>query len=352
ADAIGRCAAAIANYVEWSLIDELEGSTEKSRLDDVDVVQPAIFAIQVGLADLWRSWGIKPDAVVGHSMGEVAAAHVAGALSREDAARIICRRSLLVRRASGRGAMAVVELSFARSTGILAGYEDRLAVAVSNSPTSTVLSGDPDAMEEVLAALERDGVFCRRVKVDYASHSPQMDLLREDLLAAVGGLTPRRTTVPLYSTVTGAIAPGTGFGPEYWVRNLRQPVLFAAAIERLVEDGIDVFLEVSPHPILLPPIQQCLLHVQRDGLVVGSLRRDESERLSLFSTIASLYAIGKPVEWSRVYSSSGSPVPLPSYPWQRQRFWFDDDRATSSEKNRARLKPRNPLIGEHIRPAT
>jgi acyl transferase domain-containing protein/acyl carrier protein len=340
----------MAEHVDWSLSGELEASPEKSRLNEVDVIQPAIFAVQVALAELWRSWGIKPDAVVGHSMGEVAAAHVAGAISLVDAARIICLRSRLARRTSGRGAMAVVDLSFARSGEILAGYEDRLAVAVSNSPTSTVLSGDPDALEDVLASLERDGIFCRRVKVDYASHSPHMDALREDLLAVLQGVAPRRTKVPLYSTVTGAVAGGTDLGAEYWARNLREPVLFSNVVKKLLDDGFDAFLEISPHPILLPAIQQCLFHFERDGVALGSLRRDESERRSLMSTLASLYALGRPVEWSGVYRSRGACVALPSYPWQRERFWLEDQ-APSSGRGRTIVKRKNLLIGEHIQSA-
>jgi acyl transferase domain-containing protein/Zn-dependent alcohol dehydrogenase/acyl carrier protein len=351
AEALERCARAFSEHVDWSLIAELEASPEQSRLEQVDVIQPAIFAIQVALGELWRSWGIKPDAVIGQSMGEVAAAHIAGALSLEDAARIICRRSCLVKRSSGRGAMAVVDLSFARSTAVLAGYEDRLAVAVSNSPTSTVLSGDPDALEEVLTGLEREGVFCRRVKVDYASHSPQMDPLREDLRSMLEGIAPRRTKVPLYSTVTGAIASGVELGPDYWVRNLREPVLFADAVGKLVGDGIEIFLEVSPHPILLSAIQQCLFHLERDGMALGSLRREENERRSLLSTLASLYAIGKPVDWNRLYPRRHECIPLPSYPWQRERFWVDSESAAPGVASRANLKPKNPLIGHHVRSA-
>jgi len=350
AETIQRCAAAMAAHADWSLTAELEAPPDKSRLEEVDVIQPAIFAIQVALAELWRSWGIKPDAVVGHSMGEVAAACIAGALPLDEAARIICRRSRLARRTSGRGAMAVVELSFVRANEILNGYENRLAVAVNNSPTSTVLSGDTDALEQVLAGLERDGVFCRRVKVDYASHSPQMDVLRDDLLEMLRDLAPRRTRVPFYSTVTGAVASGTDLGAEYWVRNLRQPVLFAGVVERLVDDGFDVFLEVSPHPILLPAIQQCLLHLKREGLALGSLRRDESERQSLLSTLASLYAAGKAVEWSHLYRHLGESIRLPAYPWQRDRFWFDE-RGQSSAGSRTTAKVKNPLVGDHLHSA-
>jgi myxalamid-type polyketide synthase MxaE and MxaD len=280
-------------------------------------------------------------------MGEVAAAHIAGALSLEDAARIICRRSRLARKTSGRGAMAVVDLSLAQSIQAIAGYESRLAVAVSNSPTSTVLSGDPEALEEVLAGLERDGIFCRRIKVDYASHSPQMDPLRDDLLAMLDGVAPRRTVVPLYSTVTGTIAAGQDLGAAYWVRNLREPVLFAPVIERLLKDGCDVFLEISPHPILTPAIQQSLLSLEKEGLVLGSLRRDEEERPSLLATLANLYAIGKSVEWNRLYHPA-EPSSLPPYPWQHERFWFDESAAPATPHSGS-SRGKHPLIGEHIR---
>lgn len=350
ADALRRCEAAFADHVDWSLSAELHASKENSRLDEVDVIQPAIFAIQVALSELWRSWGVKPDAVVGQSMGEVAAAYVAGALSLSDAARIICRRSRLAKRTSGRGAMAMVELSFSESTAALTGYEDRVSIAVSNSPKSTVLSGDPAALEEILADLERDGVFCRRIKVDYASHSPQMDVLRADLLTMLEGVAPTRTKTALYSTVTGAIASGRDLGAEYWVRNLREPVLFSGVIEKLLGDGIDVFLEISPHPIVLPAVRQCLLHLGRDGIALGSLRREESERRSLLATLASLYALGRPVEWNRLYPSGRECVPLPAYPWQRERFWFDQETGTSVRKP-TNINAKSPLIGTRTRSA-
>jgi acyl transferase domain-containing protein len=243
--------------------------------------------------------------------------------------------------------MAVVDLSLARSFEILNGYEDRLAVAVSNSPTSTVLSGDTTALEEVLVGLERDGVFCRRIKVDYASHSPQMDPLRGELLAMLDGIAPQTPTVPLYSTVTGAIVSGPALGPDYWVRNLREPVLFSGVIEKLLDDGIDTFLEVSPHPILLPAIQQCLIHFEREGMALASLRRKEDERRSLLSTVASLYAQGKSAIWDRVHVADTRAV-LPTYPWQRERFWSGDRDTALTAGRRPRINVRHPLIGKRL----
>ncbi|HLF29144.1 MAG TPA: type I polyketide synthase, partial [Anaerolineae bacterium] len=197
--AIDRCELALKPYVDWSLIDQL--TTDHAQFDDIAVIQPTLFAIQVALAAVWQALGVQPDAVIGHSLGEVAAAHIAGALSLDDAARIICTRSHLMQRLSGQGAMAVVELSRAEAQAALQGYEDRLSVAVSNGPRSTVLSGDPTALQQVVAQLQRQDIFCRLVKVDVAAHSPQMETLRPELVAALAEMRPQPASIPVYSTV-------------------------------------------------------------------------------------------------------------------------------------------------------
>jgi acyl transferase domain-containing protein/thioesterase domain-containing protein/SAM-dependent methyltransferase/acyl carrier protein len=316
-----RTEAALRAHVEWSLLEELtSGAT--SHLECVDVVQPVLFAIQVALAELWRSWGVEPDAVVGQSMGEVAAAHVAGALSLEDAAKIICLRSRLMRSVSGRGGMAAVELSFEQARTSLAGYEDRLEVAVSNSPTSSVLSGDSGALAEVVATLEANNVLVRSVKVDVAAHSPHMTPLREELLDILRDIRPAAPSIPLYSTVTGELAGS--LDAAYWVRNLRDPVLFSAAVQQLVSDGHRHFLEISPHPILLGSIQQGLDHAGKTGVVLASLRREEDEQSVLLGSLGELYCRGHAPDWDSLYES-GRCVRLPfSYPWQRERFWLDE----------------------------
>jgi acyl transferase domain-containing protein len=341
ANAIEKCAVAISKHVDWSLKAELDAPEERSRLDAVDVIQPVMFALQVALAELWRSWGVKADVVVGHSMGEVAAAYVAGALSLDAAAHVICTRGILAKRASGRGAMAMVELSLERTTELLAPCEGRVGVAACNSPTSTVVSGDTAALEQVLAGLERDGVFWRHVKIDYASHSPHMDALKADLFSRLAGLDPRKTTVPFCSTVTGAPMAGQELGPDYWVRNLREPVMFRNAVDKLLQDGIEVFVEISPHPILLSAIHACLAGAKREGVALPSLRRQQSERRSLLSTLASLYALGKPVEWSGVFPPGREHVPMPTYPWQRERFWAKQcgAQANNEPRHSGRTRP-------------
>ncbi|HYO54311.1 type I polyketide synthase [Archangium sp.] len=348
-EAIAACERAMRPHVDWSLTEELGADEQRSRLNEIDVVQPVLFAMQVALAALWRSWGVEPDAVVGHSMGEVAAAHVAGALSLEDAARIICRRSLLLRRMSGQGAMAVVELGLEQAREALAGYEARLSIGVSNSARSTVLSGDTEALEELLRRLEGQGVFCRRVKVNVASHSPQMDPLKEDLLRVLEGISPVSAAVPIYSTVTGRTGNGSDFDPSYWVRNLREPVLFHGAVERLLEDGHGVLIEVSPHPVLLAPIEETLRESKRDGLALASLRRQAQERRSLLESLAALYAHGYSVDWNPLHPEGGRVVALPKYPWQRERFWLVNEAeagASSRHVSAAREGgPGHPLLG-------
>ena len=349
-EAMQRCEQALRAYVDWSVIEELLADAATSRLERIDVIQPTLFALQVSLAALWRSWGILPNAVVGHSMGEVAAAHVAGALSLDDAARIICHRSHLLRRTSGQGAMAVVELSLAQAHAALDGYTQRVSVAVSNSPRSTVLSGEPQALEELLARFEKQDIFCRWVKVDVASHSPQMEPLRAELLQALHSVWPEATSVPMFSTVTGQPIDGSQLDAHYWVRNLREPVLFATAVQRLLEAEHDIFIEISPHPILLPAIQQSLPHNNGwTGMVLPSMRRQEDEQVVMRESLGALYTSGYPLDWHRLYASQGQCIRLPSYPWQRERFWFAVPEGTQqSVWRRHHGSSEHPLLGQRL----
>jgi acyl transferase domain-containing protein/SAM-dependent methyltransferase len=319
--AMEACDRAMAPHVGWSALDVLLGREGVPQLERIDVIQPMLFAMEVALAATWRARGIEPDAVVGHSMGEVAAAHVAGALSLEDAARVICRRSQLLLKVSGQGAMAVVELSQEDAEQAISGHEAHLSIAVCNGPRSTVLSGDPGALATVLAKLEARGVFCRQVKVDVASHSPQMDPLRPALLDALHGLKPQAATVPIFSTVTGKVCAGTGMDASYWVDNLRKPVLFSKAVGQLIQDGHALFIELSPHPILLPPVGEQLHTRAVAGGVFPSMRREEPEQAVLLESLAALYAQGFPVDWRRSFPVEAAHVRLPGYPFQRTRYW-------------------------------
>ncbi|PYS24486.1 MAG: beta-ketoacyl synthase [Acidobacteria bacterium] len=355
-EAMERCETAIGQHADWSLLEELAADEARWRMNEIEVVQPTLFAIQVALAAVWRSWGVEPEAVVGQSMGEVAAAHIAGALSLQDAAKVICLRSKLLKQVSGQGSMAIAELSYEQALHALVGYEDRLSIAVSSSPVSTVISGDTPALLQLMGELERRDVFCRLVNVDVASHSPQMDPLRGELLRLLAGLLPRRPSIPIYSTVTGENSDELAFDAAYWMRNLREPVLFSNSVQRLLEGGHDVFLEISPHPVLTGVVQQVLQHVGSEGCVVPSLRRGEDERAVMLGGLGALYARGYAVDWNRQYATRGRCVQLPSYPWQHERCWLEPEATDSgSEKELARSDYGNvgehPLLGHHLKVA-
>ncbi|MCC6172909.1 MAG: type I polyketide synthase [Gammaproteobacteria bacterium] len=331
--AIERCDMAIQAEAQWSLGAVLAGDRS---FDDIGVLQPTLFAMQVALAALWQSWGIVPEAVVGHSMGEVAAAHVAGALSLEDAVRIICRRSGLLRRIAGHGAMTLVELPREEAQAACAAVADRVSVAVSNGPRSTVLSGEVDALASIAAELTARGVYCRPVKVDVASHSPQVEVLREDLLRELASVRPLAAQVPLYSTVDGRRIEGSGLDARYWLRNLREPVRFHDAVGLLLADGFDAFVEISPHPVLMPAVDDAIAEHGADAVTIASTRRDGDERHDMLEGLARLFARGAAPQWRALWPGSPSPTPLPAYPWQRERFWVELSDAVPDTSWRAR----------------
>lgn len=346
--AIERIDQAMQSYCTWSLMDVLRTQLPASRLDEIDVVQPSIFAIQVALAALWQSWGIAPYAVVGHSMGEVAAAHVAGILSLEDATRIICSRSQLLRQAQGQGSMLVTELSPVQAKELLK-ENNNVTIAAINSPTSTVLSGDPEAVKEVMDVLQRENLFCRLVNVDVASHSQQMDPLRVDLLKALYGLQPQTASISIYSTVTGTRGDDLNFNAEYWMDNLRNPVLFSDAIGQLMDSGHSTFIEISPHPILLGAIQQSLQFRHQEARLLPSLRREEPERKTMLGTLGVIYTEGYSIDWKKIYPTAGKHVHLPPVAWQRQRYWIDTTPAHSKDPwHRGQGKSSHPLLGDQL----
>jgi len=324
--AIERCDAALPAGTGWSVSQQLlsEPGTPLHRLDEISVVQPVLLAVEIGLAELWRSWGIEPAATIGHSLGEIGAAHIGGALSLGDAMQVICTRSALMQRTSGRGAMAVLELSWEEATQRLEPYRGRIGVAVTNGPRSTVVSGDADAVAALLAECKRQEVFGRAVKVDVASHSPHMDPLVPELVAGLAGLAPGPAGTTISSTVDAAPREGTGWDAAYWGRNLPQPVLFAPAMERVLADGVDAVIEVGPHPTLLGSLPAPDGDARRAPLGVASLRRHAPERASLLASLGALWVRGHDVRWNALIpDGTYARVALPHYPWQRQRHWAD-----------------------------
>lgn len=322
---VERCDAAARPHIDWSIVDQLEASPQSRGflLDRIDVIQPVLVAISIACAERLRAAGVIPAAVVGHSMGEVAAAYIAGVIDLDAAMKIICRRSALMRGAAGKGAMALVDLGLAEAAARLTGREDRVCVAVSNSPRSSVISGEPAAVQSVLDELTAEGVFCRLVKVDVASHSPQMVPLAGTLVADLDGLTSRSGVLPIYSTVLGRSADGAEFDAAYWGANLSRPVRFAETIGQLMSDGVSVFVECGPHPVLLPAIQQSAqASGAADVVTISTGDRDQPEYAAMLKAIGGLWSLGVGINW-RAVSAPARAVRLPLYPWQRDRHWLD-----------------------------
>lgn len=348
---IKQCDQILRQHVSWSLQAELQAGSDNSRLAETDVMQPAIFAIQVALAALWRSWGIQPAVVVGQSLGEIAAAHVAGALRLEAAIQVVVQRSRLMKTTAGKGRTAVVRLPLDQAQLVITGREDRLAVAGSISPTTSVLSGDPVALDSVLTALQQQGIFCRLLAdVDVAFHSPQMEPLQVELVAALADLTPQASTVPLFSTVTAALIGGERMDASYWGRHLREPFHFAAVMEHLIAAGYQTFLEVSPHPVLAQAMLEGLRHAGQTGVVLASLRRETDERTTLLEALGELYVSGHPLDWSRLHAANGRCVSLPSYPWQREYYWLDQlpGRRGRGARRQTSTTSTHPLLGDPL----
>ncbi len=334
-------------FTDWSLLEQLHTTPENSRLQEINVIQPALCAVQIALANVWMSWGIKPHAVAGHSMGEVAAAYCAGILTMTDAARIICTRSMLMKRVSGTGgAMAVTELTLQDAEQVVKRYP-QLSVAVSNSPKSTVLAGDKSAIDALIAELESQQLFARLVKVDVASHSQQMDPLREGLREALAAIQPQAAAIPLISTVRKQYMDGTTMDADYWVSNLRGTVQFSAVMNRLMEDKHTVFIEVSPHPVLINAMNECAEAYKHRAITVPSVFREKPELESFLRNVGDLYAKGFSMPWSAYYKTSRVPyTELPSYPFQRERYALEDK--TSERAGAEKAGSSFPLLGNAV----
>lgn len=292
------------------------------NFEGVDCIQSLIFAMQLGLAELWRCHGVCPAAVIGHSVGEIAAAVVTGELTLHDGARLVCRRSRLLRRVAGRGAMAMVTLPFSEVEDRLCDRDD-LVAAICASPATTVIAGDPAAINALVDEWPSGGVAVRRVASDVAFHSPQMDPLLADLSRAASDLSPAAPRIRRYTTAL----PDSRFVPtangEYWAANLRNPVQLTAAVAAAVQDGYRAFLEISPHPVVAHSIAESLAeHRVEDAFVGVTLRRNRPAKLALLASVAALHCHGVDVDWARL-QPAGDLVTLPTNPWQRRRHCYE-----------------------------
>ncbi|MEW2291214.1 beta-ketoacyl synthase N-terminal-like domain-containing protein [Streptomyces sp. NPDC006743] len=315
---LAACDALVREETGWS-VEEVLAAAGGPFPDRVATVQPVLWATELALAAVWRDMGVDPEVCLGHSMGETAAAAVAGALTPADAAAVICRRSALMQRVAGQGAMMAVELSAEQAEDVAAAEGRDVCVAAQNAPTSTVLAGGTRTLRRIARRLAEEGVFHRLVRVDVASHSPFMDPLREDLLERLSGLKPARGTTALYSSLLGAFVDGPELDAGYWMDNLRRPVRFADSVRHLAKDADNVFVEISPHPVLLNAVTDTLADAGHTPAVVASTDRTRTdEALALAQSLGAFFTLGGTVDWQRWFRGPARQVPLPAYPFERE----------------------------------
>ncbi len=318
--AIDRCDAALGRLAGWSLTGELFASEAASRMGETAISQPANFALQVALTELWASLGIRPDAIVGHSAGEIAAAYVAGALTFEDAVTVIYHRARLQHQTTGSGRLIAAAISAERACELPSVAAGRIAIAAVNSPVSVALVGQVPDLEEVKAMLDAEDVFCRFVDGAVPFHSPLMDPLEPELRECLAGVAPVAPAIPLYSTVTGRRVTAVAHDANYWWGNVRDQVRFMDGTLAMIDDGITAFVEVGPHPVLSRSVADCLSARGRHGFTVPSLKRGKEDPVTMAHACAELYVAGYAPDWDAFYPG-GSFQRLPSYPWQRERYW-------------------------------
>ncbi|WP_410671459.1 type I polyketide synthase [Amycolatopsis sp. cmx-4-68] len=340
---IEECAAALASQVDWSLLDVLRGVEGAPGFDRVDVVQPVLWAVMVSLAALWRSYGVEPSAVVGHSQGEIAAAVVADALSLEDGALVVALRSKAILALAGRGGMVSIPLPHGEVL-----LDDRISVAAINGPRSTVVSGDAEALDDLMARCEAADIRAKRIPVDYASHSAHVEAIEAELLELLAPIRPRAAGIPFYSTVTGDLLDTSVMDARYWYENLRNTVRFEEVVRQLAERGHSVFVECSPHPVLTIGVQDTVDELAADAVALGSLRRDDGGPARFRNSLAQAHVAGAAVDWG----TAGRVVEdLPTYPFDRQRYWLEPVAGTGELSSVGLGEPGHPLLGATVRVA-
>ncbi|MEO2036142.1 MAG: acyltransferase domain-containing protein, partial [Planctomycetaceae bacterium] len=340
---VEECDQSLRRFTSTSLLHELLRDEANSRMDQTDVAQPALFALQVGLIAVWRSWGINADATVGHSVGEIAAAWASGILSLDDAMRVVFHRSRLQARTAGTGRMAAVELTVDEAERSIAPYNGRLCLAAQNGSNSVTISGDTSPLAELIQSLQTRHVACKDLGLDYAFHSRTMDPLQDEFMSSLEGISPKSAHCNFVSTLSGEAIDGRELGAEYWWKQMRQPVRFAPAMASLTAAGCNLFVEIGPHPVLGPYVSECLGETDSEGQVLPSLRRNRDALETMRASLAALYTRGVPINWAELYSDARF-VRGPTYPWQKKRHWNE----ATSEVRRKRSGTINPLLGSAL----
>jgi acyl transferase domain-containing protein/NADP-dependent 3-hydroxy acid dehydrogenase YdfG/acyl carrier protein len=330
---VDRCSEALEPYTGWSLIDAIFNTEDAEQINATCIAQPAIFALQVALAELLKSWGIHPSCVVGHSAGEVGAAYIAGALDFDDAVKVIYHRSRLQHTTEGTGKMLAVGISAQALKPYLAGQESKVSIAAINSEQAITLAGDEDVLKWIARQLDEQGLFARFLNVGVPYHSPVMDRLKAPLIAELEGIKVREPSLPLYSTVTAQLTRAGDWGAAYWADNVREPVMFKASIENIAAAGFTTFLEIAPHAVLSSSIEKNLEAIRKKGVIVSTLKRGQNDVVMLNQALACLHVMGYPLNWEALYPHNGRMVQLPNYAWQHGHYWSESD-----EAQKARLK--------------
>ena len=344
-EVLAECDRVVSRLADWSLLHEFSGDQASSHVDEPAVVQAANCALQIALAELWRAWGVVPDAVVGHSAGEMAAAYAAGALSLPDALRVAFHRGRLAQRVKGTGTMLAVALGADEAQALIEPYQERVTVAAFNSPTSVTLAGARDALEAIARSLQARDLFARFLVTEVPYHGPTIAPLSDELERSLHDLDPREARISIVSGTTGDWASGSDLNGAYWARNLCQPVRFGAAVGRLAEQGHEFFLEVGAHPALAVSIKECLAARPASAAVLPTLRRGEDEPTVMLRSLAALHVRGYPVDWAALYPA-GQCVSLPAYPWQRERHWLETaEAAHAADPAPAGTRSGHPLLG-------
>ncbi|MFK4070360.1 beta-ketoacyl synthase N-terminal-like domain-containing protein [Streptomyces sp. NPDC029674] len=348
---IEECERALSAHVDWSLSEVLRG--DGSELSRVEVVQPALWAVMVSLAAVWADHGVTPAAVVGHSQGEIAAAVVAGGLTLEDGAKIVALRSRALRQLSGGGAMASLGVGQEQAAELITGHPG-VGIAAVNGPSSTVISGPPAQVAAVVADAEARELRGRVIDVDYASHSPQVDAITDELTHTLTGVRPVAAPVAFYSAVTGTRVDTEGLDTDYWITNLRRPVRFADAVTALLADGHRVFIEASSHPVLTLGLQETFEEAGADAVTVPTLRREDGGTARLALSLAQAFAAGCGVRWENWFPATGaalvgssptSTLELPTYAFQRRRYWLEAPAGTQDAAGLGLAPAEHPLLG-------
>ncbi|MBB5937000.1 acyl transferase domain-containing protein [Streptomyces zagrosensis] len=351
---VAECERALAPHVDWSLTEVLRGGVAAAELSRVDVVQPVLWAVMISLAAVWADQGVVPAAVVGHSQGEIAAAVVAGALSIEDGAKIVALRSKALRQLAGGGAMASLGMSQHEAAEWLAGLGEpacAVVVAAVNGPGSVVVSGPPEQVRHAVARWQETGGRARLIEVDYASHSPQVDAIADELSNVLAGIEPAPSSIAFYSTVTAERIDTTELTTAYWVTNLRERVRFADAVHRLLEAGHRLFIEASTHPVLTVGLQESFDEAGVAAVTVPTLRRDQGGSAQLAQSVAQAFTAGAAVDWTRWFAAEPAPrvVQLPTYAFQRERYWLSNGGSgVSNPADLGLTAAGHPLLGAAV----